>query len=177
MAFNEGVECIINAAIFAMREAFDPNSSMPPLGGGGGDVRVFAGSGAPMDAVDMHVSDCGCDKPFLWVRLVRRYKTKTFPQPYVGALECDVMNAVAIEVGVARCAALSAEAPDWKTLAEEAEISLDDSGRIELALCRAADLMKTRECSDIQAVDAVVPYGPEGGIISWVGTMYALVSI
>lgn len=173
--FNAGVECILNAAVCAMREAFDPNSSYPPLGGGSKTVRVFAGDGAPLDAVDMHISECAKD-PFLWVRLVRRYRSQTFPSPYVGADGCATQVAVAVEMGVGRCAVLSAEEPCWDDLANEAEISLDDSGRIELALCRASALMKDRQCSDMQAIDAIVPFGPEGGVIAWVGTMYAAVS-
>jgi hypothetical protein len=175
--FNEGVECIINKTICAMREVFDPNSSNPPLGGGTNTVRVFAGAATPLAAVDIHVNDCGCDgDPFLWVRLVNRYRSKTFPQPYVGADNCATQIAVGVEVGVARCAVISTEGADWKALAEEAEISLDDSGRIELALCRAASLMRSSSCSDMQAIDAVVPYGPDGGVIAWTGTLYAAVS-
>lgn len=178
MSFNDGVECILNQAICAMREAFDPASSYPPLGGGSTTIRAFAGDATPLGAVDMHISDKGCGSdPFLWVRLVRRYRSQTFPQPSVIADGCRTQRVAAVEVGVARCAAIEAEGVDWKTLAEEAEISLDDSGRIELALCRASALMQTAKCSDMQAVDAIVPYGPDGGVIAWTGTLYAAVSI
>jgi hypothetical protein len=179
MAFNEGVECILNKTICAMREVFDPASSNPPLGRGSTTIRTFAGDATPLAVVDMHVSEVGCgNTPFLWVRLVRRYRTQSFPQPYVGPDGCAAQIAVAVEIGVARCAAIQTEdGPDWKTLAEEAEISLDDSGRIELALCRASALMTASKCSDMQALDAVVPYGPDGGVIAWTGTLYAAVSI
>lgn len=177
MSFNQGVECIINQIVCAMREAFDPASSYPPLGGGSTTVRVFAGDATPLGAVDLHINDTECGQdPFLWVRLARRYRSQTFPQPYVGAAGCASQVVVAVEVGVARCAAIEAEGVDWKTLAEEAEISLDDSGRIELALCRASGLMTRRNCSDMQAVDAIVPYGPDGGVVAWTGTLYAAVS-
>lgn len=177
MAFNDGVECILNQTICALREAFDPASSYPPLGGGSTIVRVFAGEATPLAAVDLHIADveCGGD-PFLWVRLVRRYVTQTFPQPYVGPDGCAAQRVVAVEIGVARCAVISSS-PEWAALAEEAEISLDDSGRIELALCRASTLMKSKNCSDMQALDAVVPYGPEGGILAWTGTLYAAVAL
>lgn len=175
--FNAGVECILNAVICAMREAFDPNSSYPPLGGGSTAVRVFAGDAAPMSAVDLHINECGCNAdPFLWVRLTRRYRSKVFPSPYVGADGCTTQIAIAVEVGVGRCAVMSAEGGEWKELAEEAEISLDDSGRIELALCRAQTLMQAKGCSDMQAVDTIAPFGPEGGVIGWTGTIYAAVS-
>lgn len=176
-AFNEGVECILNKTICALREAFDPGSSYPPLGGGSNIVRAFAGDATPLAAVDIHINDKGCGTdPFLWVRLMRRYRSQSFPQPYVGADGCASQIVAAVEIGVARCAVISAEAPNWKDLAEEAEISLDDSGRIELALCRASALMKEAKCSDMQAIDAVVPYGPDGGVIAWTGTLYAAVS-
>lgn len=176
--FNAGVECILNKIICAMREVFDPASSYPPLGGGSTVVRAFAGDATPMAAVDFHVNETGCgNDPFLWVRLARRYRSQTFPQPYVGPDGCAAQVVVAVEVGVARCAVIeTGDGPDWDALANEAEISLDDSGRIELALCRASALMKSANCSDMQAVDAVVPYGPDGGVIAWTGTIYAAVS-
>jgi hypothetical protein len=176
MSFNSGVECILNQVILALREAFDPASSYPPLGGGTTIVRVFAGDALPLGAVDIPIADTECgNTPFLWVRLVRRYRSYSFPQPYLGADDCAQVVA-AVEIGVARCAAIYAQNPDWAVLASEAEISLDDSGRIELALCRASSLMKTSKCSDLQALDAVVPHGPNGGVIGWVGTIYAAVS-
>lgn len=179
MSFNDGVECILNQAICAMREVFDPASSYPPLGGGSTVIRAFAGDATPLAAVDMHITDNGCGRePFLWVRLVRRYRSQTFPTPYLGAAGCQSQRVVAIEIGVARCAVIQTpEGTDWKTLALEAEISLDDSGRIELALCRASALMQREQCSDMQAVDAIVPFGPEGGVIAWTGNLYAAVSI
>lgn len=178
MSFNEGVECILTQTMCAMREAFDPNSEYPPLGGGSTTVRAFAGEATPLAAVDMHIADAGCGNvPFLWVRLVRRYRTQTFPAPYVGP-SCAVQEVAAVEIGVARCAVIqTGDGTDWAALAAEAEVSLDDSGRIELALCRASALMTKEKCSDMQAVDAVVPYGPDGGIIAWTGTLYAAVSI
>lgn len=179
MSFNKGVECIINQIICAMREAFDPNSSYPPLGGGSTIIRTFAGDATPLAAVDLHINDVDCgNAPFLWVRLVRRYRSQTFPNPYVGKDGCASQRVVAVEVGVARCAVIeTGDGPKWADLATEAEISLDDSGRIELAMCRAFALMQKDQCSDMQAADAVIPYGPEGGVIAWTGTLYAAVSL
>jgi hypothetical protein len=175
--FNAGVECILNAAICAMREAFSATSTYPPIGGGTNDVRLVAGDGAAMAAVDVHINECECGKePFLWVRLVRRYRSRVFPQPFVGADGCGTPVVVAVEVGVVRCAILNPNGPTWKELADEAEISLDDSGRIELALCRAATIMREKNCSDLQGFDSIVPTGPEGGVVGWIGTMYAAVS-
>jgi hypothetical protein len=174
---NDGADCIINKVICALKEAFSPTSSQPPIGGGTERVRVFAGEAAPLSAVDMHLDECGCgNDPFVWVRLVRRYRTQSFPQPYVGDAACGAPIAIAVEVGIARCAVVFTEGGcDWTAYESEAEVSLDDSARIELALCRAASLMKASNCSDAVALDAVVPFGPEGGVIAWVGTLYARV--
>lgn len=174
---DDGADCIMNAVICAMREVFSPTSSQPPLGGGSDTVRLFAGDATPLGAVDMHIDDpdCGCSQPFLWARLVRRYRSRTFPAPYVGIDPCGSPRVVAIEVGVARCAVIAREACAWKDLEEEAEISMDDSWRIEMALCRASALMNAKQCSDMTATDAVIPYGPEGGLIAWTGTIYARV--
>lgn len=166
------VDCILNELISALREAFTPDSPQPPLGGGTTDVRLFAGDAIPLAAWNAHTDGGhGCDKPFVWVRLVRRYRTQQFPAPYVGPAPCGMPSAIAIEVGVGRCAVVDLE-PCWEDYANEAEISIDDSWRIDLALCRAMNKIERAECGLSTAIDAVVPYGPEGGVIAWIGTAY-----
>ncbi|UYP17714.1 hypothetical protein OED52_13640 [Rhodococcus sp. Z13] len=165
------VDCVINELITALREAFDPNSACPPLGGGTKHVRVFAGDAIPLSAWDAHRDGEGCDQPFVWVRLVRRYRTQQFPAPFVGPAPCGLPKAVAIEIGVGRCAVVDTE-PAWEDYANEAEISIDDSWRIDLALCRAMGRIERKECGTATAIDAVVPYGPEGGVIAQIGTAY-----
>lgn len=174
---HDGAECIINNSITALREVFDPGSEYPPIGGGSTVVRFFAGDAAPLSAVDMHINDpeCGCDRPFLWVRMMRRYRSRMFPQPYVGDDPCGSPRVIAVELGVARCAAVFADDCDWSSYEQEAETSLDDSHRIELALCRAVSLMKKSQCSDMVATDSILPFGPEGGVYAWIGTLYARV--
>lgn len=175
---HDGVDCVLNNIICALRETFTPNSSHPPLGGGSERVRVFAGAAPPLAAVDMHLEDegCGCGgEPFIWVRLMRRYRSKAFPQPYVGGDPCSLPVVAAVEIGVARCAAVFNPECDWTAYEQEAEISLDDSRRIEFAMCRATALLKGSRCSDMVATDMVVPFGPEGGVIAWVGTLYVRV--
>lgn len=175
---SDGAQCIINEAIRAMKAVFSPNSSQPPIGGGSTTVRFFAGEATPLSAVDLHVAEEGCacgEAPFLWVRLMRRYRSKVFPQPYVGDDGCGSPVVVAIEVGIARCAVMFSEECNFEDYATEAEISLDDSWRVEKALCIAAGWMKADLCSDAVALDAVTPYGPEGGVIAWTGILYARV--
>jgi len=173
----DGAECIVNAAMQAMREAFTPNSSYPPLGGGTDKVRFFAGEAPPIEAFDFHVNDpdCGCTAPMVWVRLARRYRSKDFPTPWVGEAPCDQPHVVAVEIGIARCAALVNPECDWTAYESEAEISMDDSRRIEIALCRARTLMKASECSDAVAFDAITPFGPQGGVMAWLSMFYARV--
>ena len=60
--------------------------------------------------------------------------------------------------------------PSWEDYATEAEISLDDSWRIELALCRAAALIRGIGYS--AGIGEVSPYGPEGGVVAWMGEAY-----
>lgn len=172
---DDPISCVINTVITAMKDVFNPESVQPPLGGGSTDVRVFAGDAAPLSAWDAHRAECECGQPFLWVRLMRRYRSKEFPAPYVGPNPCPLPVVAAIEVGVGRCAAMTAEGCDWDTYAEEAEISLDDSWRIELALCRATAILTREDCAELTATDAVIPYGPEGGVVAWIGTIYIAV--
>lgn len=162
--------CVVDAAMNALREAFAPASN--PLGGGTTAVRFFAGDAAPLAAWNAHAGECGCGEPFIWVRLVRRYRTgEAFPAPYAGASPCGMPTAVAVEVGIARCAVVDAE-PCWADYENEAEVSLDDSWRLELAMCRMQSLVTSQGCGVSFAQDVETPYGPEGGITAWVCTVY-----
>lgn len=168
----DGASCVVNHMICALREAFDPESSQPPLGGGSTTVRFFAGDAVPTAAWDAHADQCNCGEPFLWVRLIRRYRSQQFPTPFVGPSPCDTPVVVAVEIGAARCAVVDVE-PTWEQYAEEAEISADDSWRMELALCRAMSKIKADDdCGDLTAQDSILPYGPEGGILAWLATAY-----
>lgn len=160
---------IVTVLIGSMKRAFDPASSCPPLVGESTDVRFFAGDAAPMAAWDAHAAGYGCEHPFLWVRSMRRYRSADFPNPTVDRSPCSLPRVVALEVGVARCAVVDME-PSWHDYGREAEISLDDSWRIETALC---DMSKRlgREHYQVGTED-IAPYGPEGGIIAWTGTVY-----
>lgn len=172
----DGAECVLNEVICALREAFSRTGSFPPVGGGTDIVRVFAGNASPLEAVDMHINECGCgNDPFLWVRLMRRYRTVNFPQPYVGDSNCGMQKVIAVEFGIARCTALAAspQGCGWTEYENEAETSLDDSWRIDLVLCRVSAKLKASGCADLVSMDSVIPHGPEGGVYGWIGTLYA----
>ncbi|OHU29022.1 hypothetical protein [Mycobacteroides chelonae] len=168
---------VVNAFVRAMRAAFNPNDSVqPPLGGGSTDVRFFAGDGPlPLSVWDPERGPTsGCRAPLLWVRVDRRYRSrpKEFPAAYVGERGCkadDVVRTLAVEVGVARCSDMS-EKLKWSVLETEAEVSLDDSWRIETALCLAATALQKDKHA--VATDTIAPQGPEGGLIAWTGMAY-----
>lgn len=168
---------LVDEFIKAMKAAFNPDDAvLPPDGGGSTDVRFFASDGAlPTSVWDPEAGlAIGCKEPLLWVRVDRRYRVKLgqFPAAYVGEKSCqdeDVRRAIAVEVGVARCADMS-ETPKWAVLEHEAEVSLDDSWRVELALCMAATALTAK--GKAVATDVIAPLGPEGGLIAWTGMAY-----
>jgi hypothetical protein len=155
----------------ALRDAFT-GTECPPLVGNVGTVRFFAGDGAPLAAWDSHASQ-GCDTPFVWVRLVRRYLSHEFPAPAVSINPClnSAIRVVAVEAGVGWCAVVDAE-PTWAEYATEAAASMDASWRIEIALKRAACALKADDDGILVGRDTLAPYGPEGGVIAWTGVLY-----
>lgn len=169
--FTDPVSDIVEFYMQAMREAYDPDSLHPPAGKKRWDpiVRFFGGDGIPMAAWDAHSEGTHCQHPFLWVRIVRRYRTSEFPNPDPDITSCGMPRVVELEIGVGRCAVL-AENPSWHDYAVEAETSLDDSYRIEMALCRANAL--ARKANYTVATTEVLPYGPEGGVVAWMGGAY-----
>ena len=161
---------IIDTFTVALRKAFNPNDPVcPPLGGGSTTIYFLAGDGGlpPWNPT--------CDEPFLWVRAANRYRTRTteFPAAYIGDKNCtnpDLTPVLAIEIGIMRCTTLLDE-PDWNRLTNEANISLDDSWRIEKALCVAATTWRRKD--RLVATDTVTPFGPDGGVTAWTGMAYA----
>ena len=160
---------LINTITRSLLLAFDPASQCPPLGGGSTTVRFFAGDGAPLAAWEAHTAG-GCDEPFLWVRAMRRYRSAAFPNPTIDQSPCPLTVVVPVEVGVGRCAVVDLN-PSWEDYAREAEVSMDDSWRIERAVCHAAGALAA--AGGQVGTDTIAPYGPEGGIIAWTGVVYA----
>lgn len=161
---------VVNAFIDALKRLFDPGQPCPPDGGGTENVRFFAAEGPPIEVWNAHNAGSGqCKEPFVWVRLVTRYRSENFPTPTVAKQSCDLPVVVVLEIGVARCSVVD-ERARWSAYAKEAEVSLDDSWRIELALCTAAKALR----ADNHAVgtDSITPYGPEGGVYAWSALAY-----
>lgn len=166
-------DAVVNAIMRAMAAVFDPTSPQPPIGGGSTDVRLFAGDGIPLAAWNAHADGEGCDNPFLWVRLVRRYRSQAFPAPVIDANPCKLPRVVAVEVGVGRCAVVETS-PSWEDYEHEAQVSIDDGWRIELALCHASALITkvSPPLGTAFATDTITPYGPEGGVVAMTGIAY-----
>jgi len=155
----------VSIVMGTLADAFDPNGPWPPVQGST-DVHFFAGEGPATAAWDAHTTQPGCDAPFLWVRVAQRYRTKRIPAPVVDPANCQLPRAITVEVGVARCAVVDVDAT-WDDYAAEAATSLDDSWRIEAALCAARGRLLTD--SYLAATHPVSPYGPEGGLLAWSG--------
>ena len=165
---------VVNIVHQALADCFATDVEPPPRGGGSDNVRFFAGDTPAMSAWDSHSSGGNaCDEPFLWLRVMRRYRSKSFPTPTV-ATDCKLTRVIAVEIGVARCA-VTDQHPEWEAYAEEALVSLDDSWRIEKALCVAMARLKggDEDAAPLIGTDTIVPYGPEGGVLSWSGVLYA----
>lgn len=162
---EDSASLVTNSFIGAVRDAFNPNDTiMPPLGGGSLTVRFLAGAGLATELWDAHVTGTDCTEPFLWVQVTKRFRFSSFPTPASGAMTCELPRAIALQIGVARCFTLDATV-NWNTVAQQSEISLSDSWRIELALCRAVTLMKAQ--NRLVATEPIIPHGPEGGILGW----------
>lgn len=171
---QDPAQCALHDVVCALMDVFGPEVSVVPMGGACSEVHVFAGDALPIAAWNTYVDD-GCTSGFLWVRLVRRYRTQNFPAPAVVDNTCGLSEVLTVEMGIARCALMD-EAPTPQQYDEEAAISLDDSWRLSLAQCRAAALLKESECGLSTALDIVSPFGPEGGVIAWVATIHIQVS-
>ena len=169
---------ILGGFVDAMKLAFNPDDAVAaPKGGGSKNVRLFAGEGALPPSLIVSAGRGQCAEPLLWVRLALRYLSRDsqFPAVFEGATLCDdgdINPALAIEVGVGRCSTMDAE-PEWDTLADEADISLDDSFRLTLAMNLARDRLTQQNHITAFATNTVVPYGPEGGTVSWTGMAHA----
>lgn len=164
----DSLQDIVNTVRDAVLAAFNPTDAvMVPTGGGSATCRIVAGDAVPMQMWDAHAQGSDCKEPFLWVRVMRRFRSKQFPAAII-ATDCATQPVVELEIGVGRCSALSAEV-DWDELDDEALVSLDDCWRVELALCRAQTLLTT--AGRTVGTGAITPYGPEGGVVAWNGTL------
>jgi hypothetical protein len=171
LEFNDQASNVVNTVIAALLRAFNPNDAvMAPLGGGSETVHFVAGDVVALELWDAHTNQTDCDEPFLWVRMTRRYRFTHFPTAETGEVNCTMPRAVSLEVGVGRCSQLSPEV-DWSVMQTESEVSLDDSFRIELALCEAVRTLQKGQ-DRLVAIGEITPFGPEGGVVAWSATLH-----
>lgn len=166
---NNGILPIVSAARDSLLAAFNPADAIqPPDGGGSGVCRVIAGNAIALELWEAHAVGSKCQEPFLWVRVRRRFRTDKFPTPTIDVTNCTTPEVVELEIGIGRCTKIS-ERVDWKQQQIEAHISLDDSWRMGLAACLFRDKLPNQDVG----VGTTNPYGPEGGVVGWITTLFA----
>ncbi|WP_280499025.1 hypothetical protein [Nocardia cyriacigeorgica] len=161
---------IIGLVVEQLRAFFGPDAAVQPLGGGTDVVRILAGDVAtPPPWLGSEQDDCtGCD-PFLWVRLVRRWRTGNFPQETPSAV-CGAARVVTVEAGIARCYPITDDPTEQE---QHALIQLDDSWRIDNALCLAMRKAENTDVALSTTIGAGEPIGPEGLVLLWVQQAHA----
>lgn len=156
----------------SLEQAFSPSSPLPPAGRGTSEVWFLPGDSVPLDGL---AHDCG---PLVWTRILRRWRTTTFPDDTPAPTGCADLPVIAIEAGIARCADTGDihSPPDRQTLSHEATILADDSWRIDRALCRAIARATATDTISHAHIGAGEPAGPQGGVIIWTQTLTVALS-
>lgn len=150
----------------------------PPVGGKVPVVHVLVGSDVSPPAwmavgEDEEPSCEGCDA-FLWVRFSGRWRSDRFPAGR--GFDAATLGggrakpAISLEVGIARCHPLD---PDPAEEMRLFRTQLDDSWRIDQALCNALTKAEDRNVATHTAIGTGEPYGPEGLVLVWTQTAQA----
>ncbi len=166
---------VLGLTVTKLREFFSPGAAVPPLGGGTDLVNVLAGETVvppPWVGVDQDEVSCGDCGPYLWVRLVRRWRTDNFPQESANA-KCGSQRAITIEAGIARCHPLDGTPEELEQLAA---VQWDDSWRIDMALCAAMQDAERVAAAAATSLGTGEPYGPDGLVIAWTQIAHAQLS-
>lgn len=140
-----------------------------PLGGAVPIERIQHRIGAEV-VLDGFDGNDDCDA-LVWVSILRRYRTVDFPSEAYEIDNCRVGKAITIVVGIARCTSMMDDygnPPDPDQVAHEAVVGIDDSSRLDAALCRAGRVLEDDGRANGFALDAAEPMGPSGGIVAWV---------
>ena len=154
---------IIGLAVTRLEQVFSPTASTPPLGGGTDRVWIVAGEVVvppPWVGTDSDCDGCG---PYVWIRLVRRWRTEVFPNEAVSA-QCGAQKAITIEAGIARCHPIDADADELEQIAA---VQWDDSWRIDRALCVAMEDARREGIATDTQLGPGEPIGPDGLVIAW----------
>lgn len=160
---------VIGLVVEQMRVFFTPQQKVPPVGGGTIVIHIVAGDAVPPPEWIGGENCQGCD-PYIWVRLVRRYRSQDFPSEASGPVKCTVRPVIVIEAGVSRCAPMEMSAADEEL---QAWTQWDDSWRIDRALCAAMKAAETAGAAVNTNLGEGLPFGPEGLAIGWTQTASA----
>lgn len=149
-----------------VRAVYSPDSGYPPVGGGTKAVHFVSGEGPSWDPMAGRYGeqddDGDCANPFVWVRLVTRYRSTSFPEATVMP-GCSGIPVLVLEIGVGRCVNIDAHV-DWEVIANEAEWGLDDAFRLDKIACVLTGRLGNRA---MVAAEPASPEGPDGGGIVW----------
>lgn len=153
-----------------VRAVYHPDSNYPPIGGGTTQVHLVSGEGPSWDPMAGRIGEQDgekCPNPFVWVRLLSRYRSESFPEPST-TVSCPGISVLALEVGVGRCVNIDAEV-DWRVIAQEAEWGIDDAYRLDKIACVLSGYLANRA---LVAAEPAVPEGPDGGGIVWSSNVF-----
>ena len=171
---------ILGLAETRLLEFFDPAPTAPavaPLGGGTDVVWQLAGDIiAPPPWVGIGESDDidpnECD-PYLWVRLVQRWRqgqSQNMTASSFAIPKCGQARGITIEAGIARCYPLDGTPEE---MAQRSLVLLDDSWRMDLALCAAMKDAKDNAVAKETGIGTGAPFGPEALVLTWAQSAYA----
>lgn len=164
---------VIGAVEASLGRWFGPDSEFPPIGGAIEQVHVLAGDQvAPPPWVGIS-EDCSNCSAYLWVRLVARWRTgQSANQPPSAAViaKCNQSRGITIEAGVARCHPLEGTRDE---LEQHALIQLDDSWRIDNALCAGMKAAEKAGFATNTGIGTGEPWGPEALLLIWTQKAFA----
>lgn len=165
---------IIGCVRARLAEFFSPDAAVPPVGGGTETVWLLAGdSVAPPPWVGV-VQDCTADcGVYLWVRLVTRWRTgqsQNMTASSAVIAKCNQRRGITVEAGVARCHPLDGCVEDLERLAL---VELDDSWRIDDALCAGLADAEAAGFATDTGLGTGDPFGPDGLVYGWTQRGYA----
>lgn len=158
---------VVGQFIEALRSQF-VEADPVPLGGAVTEVEHRPGELVALDALADEVG--GPCSGQVWVNVLRVWRSESFPTVSAESSSCRSPVTIDLQVGAARRVCTVDDGgypPSADAMGHDALVGLDDTARIDRAVCLAL-----RACDDcgltIQSVVAPIePVGPQGGILAW----------
>lgn len=167
--FVDPAYAVITTVINAFKLYYDPDSDCPPRAGGTKEVHFVSGEGPGWDPMAGRMgedAENSCS-PFLWVRVMQRYRSTAFPEATL-INPCGGVDVLQVELGVGRCVDISPTA-DWDAVHLEAVDQLDDMFRLEQVICIVKG--ELRDTAEV-ASEPIIPEGPMGGGLAVTAGIY-----